>query len=102
MALVVSQSLFLSCWGFELFSSRILPFPLFVILWRTIEFLSKDLVWGLIGGELHISDHYTHPVVVDFGHALRWTQFELVLKNLIKTPTKMGFLIYSLSFELLG
>jgi hypothetical protein len=44
------------------------------------------LVWGLIGGELHSSDHYIHLVVADFGRDLRKTQFELVLENPNKTP----------------
>jgi hypothetical protein len=38
------------------------------------------LVWGLIGGELHSSDHCIHLVVADFGRDLRKTQFELVLE----------------------
>jgi hypothetical protein len=32
-----------------------------------------DLVYGLIGGELHSSDHCIHLVVADFGHDLRKT-----------------------------
>jgi hypothetical protein len=43
------------------------------------------LVWGLIGGELHSSDHCIHLVVADFGRDLRKTQFELVLENPNKT-----------------
>jgi hypothetical protein len=43
------------------------------------------LVWGLIGGELHSSDHCTHLVIADFGRDLRKTQFELVLENPNKT-----------------
>jgi hypothetical protein len=87
----------------KFFSFRccLLPFPL-MILWRTIMFLYGDLVWGLIGGELHLSDHCGHPVVAVFGRDLRWTQFELILENLIKTLAKTGFLICALSFELLG
>jgi hypothetical protein len=45
------------------------------------------LVWGLIGGEFHSSDHHIHLVVADFGRDLRKTQFELVQKNPNKTPT---------------
>jgi hypothetical protein len=30
-------------------------------------FFSKDLVCGLIGVELHFSDHCIHPAVVIFG-----------------------------------
>ena len=44
------------------------------------------MVWGLIGGELHSSDHCIHLVVADFGRDLRKTQFELVLENPNKTP----------------
>jgi hypothetical protein len=44
------------------------------------------LVWGLIGGKLHSSDHCIHLVVADFGRDLRKTQFELVLENPNKTP----------------
>jgi hypothetical protein len=44
------------------------------------------LVWGLIGDELHSSDHCIHLVVADFGRDLRKTQFELVLENPNKTP----------------
>jgi hypothetical protein len=73
-----------------------------VIVLRTIEFLCEDLVWGLICGELHFSDHCIHPIVVDFGRGLRKTQFELVLENPIKTSTKMGFLICALVFVLFG
>jgi hypothetical protein len=43
------------------------------------------LVWGLIGGELHSSNHCIHLVVADFGRDLRKTQFELVLENPNKT-----------------
>jgi hypothetical protein len=50
------------------------------------------LVWGLIGGELHSSDHCIHLVVADFGRDLRKTQFELVLENLNKTPISAVFL----------
>jgi hypothetical protein len=35
---------------------------------------------------LHFSDHCIHLFVVDFGHDLRKTQFELVLENPNKTP----------------
>ena len=44
------------------------------------------MVWGLIGGEFHSSDHCIHLVVADFGRDLRKTQFELVLENPNKTP----------------
>jgi hypothetical protein len=44
------------------------------------------LVWGLIGGELHSSNHYIHLVVADFGRDLRKTQFEFILENPNKTP----------------
>jgi hypothetical protein len=43
------------------------------------------LVWDLIVGELHSSNHIIHPVVADFGRDLRKTQFELVLENSNKT-----------------
>jgi hypothetical protein len=43
------------------------------------------LVWGLIGDDLHSSDHCIHLVVVDFGHDFRKPQFELVLENPNKT-----------------
>jgi hypothetical protein len=66
---------------FESFSSRVFSLPLFVIVWRTIEFLFKDLVLGLIGGELHFLDHCIHLVVLDFGCGLIRTHFELVLEN---------------------
>jgi hypothetical protein len=46
----------------------------------------RNLVWGLIGGELHSSDHCIYLVVADFGRDLRKTQFELVLENPNKTP----------------
>jgi hypothetical protein len=45
-----------------------------------------DLIWGLIAGELHSSDHCIHLVVADFGRDLRKTQFEHVLENPNKTP----------------
>jgi hypothetical protein len=44
------------------------------------------LVWGLIGGELHFSDHYIRPLGAVFGRDLRRTQFKLVLENPNKTP----------------
>jgi hypothetical protein len=50
------------------------------------------LVWGLIGDELHSSDHCIHLVVADFGRDLRKTQFELVLENPNKTPISAVFL----------
>jgi hypothetical protein len=40
------------------------------------------LVQGLIGSELHYSDHCIHLFVADFSRDLRKTQFELVLENL--------------------
>jgi hypothetical protein len=66
------------------------------------QVLIDDLVWGLIGGELHLLDHCIHPVVVVLGHGFRRTRFELVFQNPIKTPTKMGFVIRVLIFVLLG
>jgi hypothetical protein len=39
------------------------------------------MVWGLIGGQLHFSDHCIHSVVADFGHGSRRTQFELEIEN---------------------
>jgi hypothetical protein len=44
------------------------------------------LVWELIGGELHSSDHCIHLVVAYFGRDLRKTHIELVLENPNKTP----------------
>jgi hypothetical protein len=41
---------------------------------------------GLIGGELHSSDHCIHLVVADFGRNSRKTQFKLVLENPNETP----------------
>jgi hypothetical protein len=41
---------------------------------------------GLIGDELHSSDHNIYLVVADFGQNLRKTQFEFVLENPNKTP----------------
>ena len=47
---------------------------------------------GLIGGELHFSDHYIRPLGAVFGRDLRRTQFELVLENPNKTPISAVFL----------
>jgi hypothetical protein len=41
---------------------------------------------GLIGDELHSSDHCIHLVVANCNRDLRKTQFELVLENRNKTP----------------
>jgi hypothetical protein len=73
------------CWNFWSFS---LGFSLSLILcfwWKTFDSFLEDLVWGLIGGELHSSDHCIHLDFADFGHDLRKTQFELVLENSNKT-----------------
>jgi hypothetical protein len=44
------------------------------------------LVSGLIGGELHSSDHCIHLFVADFGRDLRKTQFELVSRKPQQNP----------------
>lgn len=68
---VESQTLFVFAEVFDSFCSCVLSFPPLVLLRRTIAFLCENLVWGLIGRELHFSDHCTHPIVVDFGRDSR-------------------------------
>jgi hypothetical protein len=50
------------------------------------------LVWVLIGGELHSSDHCIHLDLADVGRDLRKTKFELVLENPNKTQFMAIFL----------
>jgi hypothetical protein len=50
-------------------------------LWRNLVFLCEDLIWGLISGELHFSDHCIRLDNVVLGRDLRITQFELVSRK---------------------
>ena len=68
-----------------------------MLLVKILWFLWEDLTWGLIGDELHSSDHSIHLVVVDFGRDLRKTQFELVLE----TRTKLQFLAIFLNMRVI-
>jgi hypothetical protein len=80
------------CWNFWSFIVLVSPFPDLVLFLKNLWFHWEELVWGLIGGELHSSDHCIHLVVADFGRGLRKTQFELVIENLNKTLISAVFL----------
>jgi hypothetical protein len=55
------------------------PLPLLLCFCGKPLILLRGFGLGLIGDELHSSDHCIHLVTADFGHDLRKTQFELVL-----------------------
>jgi hypothetical protein len=80
------------CWNFWSLIVLVSPFPHSCVVGENPLIPWEDLVWGLIGGELHSSDHCIHLVVADFGCDLRKTQFELILENPNKTPISAVFL----------
>jgi hypothetical protein len=83
------------------FCSYVLPFLVFVDLWRTFKFLCCRCYWGLIGGEIHSLDHCIRPVGAVLGHNTIWSCFEFIWENLNKILTFSRNLICAWIFYLL-
>lgn len=96
----LSISIFVLAKVFESFCSCVLPFPFFMDLWRTIEFLCLWVLLGWICGWTYSLDHCLHPIGVVLDRDPSWSPFEFVWENPNKAPSLSGNLICILSFGL--